>query len=334
MFTLSQSLSENNSLSVLTQKKKQSNRIAFLYDELGEHSKAEKIRMCNSHPIFKYQDNKLKFLTSLFCRQRMCPTCAYVRSHKVKNNVLNIINSEEFKNCNYIFITLTVKNCYADDLNNQIDIIFQAMRKLTSNKNSFFKNYFNGMFYALEITYNKKANTYHPHIHAICSYYKGKYAYRKNIKGKRIEIEQLTKKWSEALGVNYLPSVSIKTVYNTKYKQVSEVAKYTVKGSDIKNKEVLQIIDNAIFNRRLVSYQGLFKTVKHNLKLDDEIDLNKKPSILADLKNPNIAKVVYKWDIGFKTYKIENIVTGLEVSEEELINNHIVNDCLENYKEI
>lgn len=325
MYTLTESLAENKSLSALSEKKRQNNRIAFLYDELGQHSKAEKLRMCNSHPIFYISENRLKFLSSLFCRMRMCPTCAFVRSHKIRNNVLNVISDEEFKDCGFVLITLTIRNCVAADLNQTIDNIYNAMRSLTSNKNSFFKAFFNGMFYALEITYNSKENTYHPHIHAICSYKKGTYAYRKNMKGKRIEIEQLAKKWGYALGVDYLPSVSIKSVYNCKFKQVAEVAKYTVKGTDIKNAEVLKYIDSALCGRRLATYQGLFKDIKHKLKLNDEIDLNQKPSVAAIMKNPQIAKIVYKWDIGFKSFVVESVESGKELSAEEILSS-IINE--------
>jgi plasmid rolling circle replication initiator protein Rep len=163
-----------------------------------------------------------------------------------------------------------------------------------------FRKSFTGMFRALEVTYNKETGGYHPHLHCLVSVEK---FYFKKTNKNYISHSRLIELWKNALGADYKPTVRISKVKNAKYKQVAEVAKYTVKSSDIASDEVLKILDGALAKRRLVAYIGLFKTVKAKLKLEDE-DSEEYENFKSLMANPDIVLEIFKWNPGTRTYEL------------------------------
>ena len=289
-------------------KKIQNDKIAFLYEKLGDKKKASYLRNCSNQPVF-YIDpvtHKPKVLTNFFCRQRLCPMCSWQRAKKTFSDVFAIISEPEFKNLEYIFITLTIKNCKGEDLQNNLDTLLSGWRGLTGTKRKPFRLRFTGMFRGLEITYNKKTNTYHPHLHVLCAV--GKDYFSKTNKN-YLSQEKLIRLWKSACNLDYEPSVDIRKVKNEEYKAVSEIAKYTVKSSDIANEKVLKVLDKALYNRRLISYHDLFKTVKAKLKIEDSEDkFISDSNFNAILANPEIIKTMYKWNFGTKTYNLVRVI--------------------------
>lgn len=301
-------------------KKIQNDKLAKLYEDLGQKKKASYLRNCSSTPTF-YIDKttkQKKLLFNFFCRQRMCPLCSWQRAKKTFGNIFSIITEPEFKDLEYIFITLTIKNCKSEDLQNNLDMMFSGWRKLTASKKAFFRKSFEGCFRALEITYNKKENTYHPHFHILVAVKKD---YFKKTNKKYISQEKLILQWRKVCNLDYSPNVDVRKVKVKNKKVVAEVAKYTVKSADINDKEVLKTLDNALFRRRLISYHDLFKTVKAKLKLEDEEDIRESPenykTIMAD---PEMIKILYKWNIGTKTYNLKRFIESENASIPNIIN--------------
>lgn len=156
---------------------------------------------------------------------------------------------------------------------------------------------------SLEITYNKKDDTYHPHFHMILAVNK---SYFKNT-DRYLTQKGWTNLWKSPLKVDYIPMVDVRRVRecdNKRFgKTVAETAKYTVKAEDflIRDEkgniqenltdEVVKTLDYALHRKRLTAFGFKFKEIHKELNLDDSED--------GDLTNIVLR---YQWNIGIKNY--------------------------------
>ena len=237
--------------------------------------KAETIRKCGFRITFKrFEDNSLKLHQALFCKQRLCPMCSWRRSLKIFSQVSLLMNTIQAENdYDYLFLTLTVKNVdgpmLSDTLDNLIDGYLKLIRKTIVKKTV------KGAFRAIEITYNRNTNMYHPHIHVVLCVNKDYFQ-----KG-YISNTQWSDLWKDCMDLDYQPLIDIRKTYGDKAKSIAEVAKYATKDDDLLifennkkevNLEVLFTLDDALANRRLISYSGIFKQYQSKLNLQDPED--------------------------------------------------------------
>ena len=221
-------------------------------------------------------------------------------------------------------MTLTVRNCISEELGNNIDLISNSFRRMfhIQKGNKKIKNICKGYFRAIEVTYNKKENTYHPHIHCIVVV-NNDYFSRWN--KDYIKTEDWSELWRKYLKIDYLPVVDVRKVTSKNYKNsaVSEISKYTVKSKDIIiknrngkiNEELTDnnifVLHNALKNKRLITFGGIMKELHKKLNLEDldkddidllNIDVDDDDNIL------NYIILKYKWNGGISNYKlIKNI---------------------------
>lgn len=240
-------------------------------------SRMDSLRHCSDVVTF-LQDaaGKRKLKSANFCRVRVCPMCNWRRSMKLFSQVsaiTDMILAE--KKARFIFVTLTVRNIQGHELTNTINKMNQAFKYLTGKGQTFapakdLKKNLLGYMKAEEITYNSKAGTFHPHIHAIfevkTSYFKDGYMNK----------QSWIALWRSALGVDYDPSIDVRNIKGGTAKAVAEVAKYPVKMDTVlkikdKQQAALALIQlyRAIFGRRLVTFGGDFREYKRKLALDD-----------------------------------------------------------------
>lgn len=288
-------------------KKINSIRIANAFRTAGFDKQSANVYYCSKSLVIA--GGKLKHISS--CRTRMCPLCDWRKSvksrvvaYKVLNELCDYENSDlqKLSNVNFIFLTLTIANCSCDELPETLDKLLTTWRKFI--RTDFYKSNILGSFRALEITYKKDADEYHPHIHAVChcvnEYYKKKYITHKKLK----------EYWKAALDVDYEPYVFIQpfraadvTQLN---KSICEVTKYATKTSDVlkygvgesKQADILKTLYLATFGRRLIAYQGDLKRIKHELNIDDNI---KNADDIEDLEND----LEYIYSFNFKLRKYE-----------------------------
>ena len=262
---------------------------------------------CANILVFRHylKTKELKLERAYFCKLRLCPMCSFRRSLKVFGQVSKVMDyMTKNTDYEYIFLTLTAKNVYGNELESELDKYFKGFKKLFERKE--FKAISKGFFRALEITRNWEMNEYHPHFHAIIAVDK---SYFDNA---RLYITQKCWRelWQSCMGLNYdpyvdirkiKPNINIKTdgeVFINYSKAIAEVAKYTVKSSDVifelsgKTKrqigkkvteqiqkayepltdETVIILDKALHRRRLVAFGGELKTAHKLLNLDYVID--------------------------------------------------------------
>lgn len=246
--------------------------------------------------------------------------CAWRRSLKIFGQVSKVMDKVE-KNYNYkyIFLTLTVKNCYGEDLKDTLDLMTKSFNKLSERKA--FKQAIKGYFRSLEITYNKKDNTYHPHFHLVLAvdnnYFTNSRVY--------LSQEKWTNLWKESLKVDYTPVVDVRRVKSKNKdfgKVIAETAKYTVKADDylIKDEDgkidekltdsVVETLDKALHRKRLVSFGFIFKEIHKMLKLDDAEEGRLENTDNEDELRDDLTDIIlrYQWNIGIKNYKLVEVV--------------------------
>ncbi len=271
------------------EKKQKSLQISDSYARLGNDKKALRIRGCGTYLEFHRitSDNSLKLFHANFCKNRLCPMCNWRRSLKIFSQVSQIMDKAiAEKEYSFLFLTLTVRNMGECELSEGISSLLKGFTALLRRKRV--KKAVKGSFRALEVTYNKKQDTFHPHIHAILMVDK---SYLK--KSDYIKQSEWTELWKDCLKLEYQPIVHIEKLGkdgNVK-KAVAESAKYTIKDNDLvvdykqkrpegttlEDLQMLQdklvyVFDEALSGRRLISYSGKMKQIYKDLKLDDAVD--------------------------------------------------------------
>lgn len=297
------------------EKKLKSLELSKSYERIGNKRKASRVKKCSSQLIYKKEKttgNK-KLHSMISCQVRLCPLCNWRRSLKIYGQTSKVMDEAlKEKEYRFVFLTLTCKNIYSEDLSQTIDNLFHSFKKLTERKQ--IKKVVKGWFRALEVTHNlddksKYYNTYHPHFHIILmvnkSYFKHTDEY--------LTQKDWTSIWKDCLKADYTPIVNVKAFKTgTKkkvQKSVAESAKYTVKDNDylISNDEkmtdeTVAILDRALANRRLVAFGGELRKIHKSLNLSDI----EKASVHTDSEDDvelrsDVEYVLetYNWNIGY-----------------------------------
>jgi len=224
----------------------------------------------------------------------------------------------------FLFLTLTCKSVSGVNLDSQFDTLISAFKTLCLRKQ--FKKVVRGWCRALEVNYNWQSQEYNPHIHAILcvdkNYFKSDYY---------IQQDDFCLMWQSCLGVDYKPIVDIRTFTESekgKGKEVAEVAKYTIKTSNIManlqgikpfsqeiqdaakkmtdrlTDEIVFTLDAALRNRRLIGYGGIFKQKHKELNLDEDLDSDLIRTTDDVNEQDGLAFVIecYRWHIGLRNY--------------------------------
>jgi len=258
-------------------------------------------------------EGKKKLKTANFCRVRLCPMCQWRRSLKMFSQVKKITDKilENDKSTRFIFGTFTIKNTDAENLEACINTLNKKFKYLVDQKKTFapakkLKQNLLGYLKAVEVTYNSKDKTYHPHLHVIFAVKSTFFKNSSNYMTKKEWIEL----WQKALGVDYKPQTDIRAIKSGTAKAVAEVAKYPVKTapilslSDDEAIKVLKTLTLSLNKKRFVSYGGIFKTVKQELKLADvETD---KDLVNTDIEQQErfnaVTAVLFKYNFKFGCY--------------------------------
>ena len=309
------------------ERKKDNLNLADSYKRLGD-KKYYRVLDCSTFLEFGVtKSSSLKLLNANFCKVRLCPMCSWRRSLKIFGQVSKVMDYVEANyNYRYIFLTLTVKNCYGEELKDILDLMTKSFNKLSERKA--FKQAIKGYFRSLEITYNKEDDTYHPHFHLILAVNKNYFTDDKVY----LSQNNWTRLWKESLKVDYIPIVDVRRVKSKDKsfsKVIAEIAKYTVKSEDFLIKkedgkinetltdQVVATLDNALHRKRLVSFGFLFKEVHKKLNLDDTENGDLRKTDNEDDLRDDLTDIIlrYQWNIGIKNYKL------VEVLEDDTVEN-------------
>lgn len=313
----------NGRVSPWREKKKNSLKLADAYERIGQDSKAQRVRFCGEDLFFRANSDTgaLTLERACFCRERLCPMCSWRRSLKVFSRLSKILDVALLNNPRLVpvFLTLTVRNCKDYELNDTINMMYKGWKRLINTTR--FKAVSEGWFRAMEITRNKKADTYHPHFHSIILVDKKYFS----VKSKTyIPQAEWCAMWGKACALDYTPICDIRRVRSrlaeageageagalAPYKAVAEVAKYAAKdtdyigGSDTADIDFqVALYSQALKGRRLCAFGGLLKSIAKDLDIDN-IEGGDLVHIDDDKIRTDIADTIlhYGWRIGFGNF--------------------------------
>lgn len=258
------------------------NIYARIKDEIDSsmmsESRLESVYICADDLFFKIDKDKNKNLDQVnFCKDRLCPMCAWRKSLKIFGQISQITDKMLAENnVEFVFLTLTIRNVAGAELSNAVNQLNNGFLKLVSKSKKFpaaekMKKNLLGALKVMEVTYNEEADTYHPHIHAILAV--NPTYFRKDYMTKA----ELIAAWRKALKVDYDPSIDIRRI-DRRPNAIAETAKYPVKMSNIleldqdRAVDVVYRLKKSLTGRRMIAFYGLFKTLKAQLELDDVED--------------------------------------------------------------
>lgn len=268
----------------------------------------------NSLEFIRYQDGTKKLKQAYFCRNRLCPMCQWRRSLKLFGQVSQISDllAVEMPGVRFLFVTFTQANVSGADLKREFDKINAGFKKLTDKtKNRAaargLQKSLLGYIKSVEVTYNSKTHTYHPHLHIIFAvqpayFWTGNYI---NAAGWRAL-------WRDMLGLDYLPQVCVEAIKGgADKKAVAELTKYPAKVTSVLNLptsdavQVLADLTRFCRNRRFVSFGGCFKQAKQELHLQDveakDADLITTVDNAVEKLNA-VGRTLYKYNSKFGVY--------------------------------
>lgn len=275
--------------------------ISLAYEEIDPR-KAERMRDCAQWLEFaRKEDGTMKLHDARFCRVRLCPVCQWRRSLKTfaqMSQVLDIASNDGYQ---FVFLTLTVRNCGADKLSEKLTHLLLSFNRLMKYKavQSAIKGYYRGC----EVTHNINTDEYHPHLHVILavkpSYFGGSYY---------LSQAKWTELWRRALQVDYDPIVDIRRCKGGS-KSIAEACKYAVKPSDIISfddwdltVDTLRTLDKALENRRFIGLGGIIKEIHKKLHLDDMEEGDLVHAVDTVAEEPTAEIVTYFWN-GYSQYE-------------------------------
>ena len=286
------------------------------YLSILEFKRAHDVRGCGEVLRFRKIGEHLKLYQTWFCKKRLCPLCNWRKSMKNSSQLKQIIAEAVAREPKgrFLFLTLTIKNAYsAEELKGSLRTLTKAFNKLVKYK-KVHKNLL-GYLRSTEITVNEQDGSYNQHLHVLL-FVKSSYFTGDSVN--YITQAEWTGLWQRALKVDYEPVVHVQVVKANKRKgtdslqaSAEETAKYEVKSADYmtaddeRNLVVIKNLEYALAGTRQISYGGLFKQIKQDLKLED-VDKGD----LVHVGNEEYSKeqmeaaeeVVAKWDFKKQNY--------------------------------
>lgn len=275
--------------------------ISLAYEAINP-SKAARMRDCASWLSFlRKEDGTLKLHDARFCRVRLCPICQWRRSLKTFAQMSQILDLAAKDGYEFLFLTLTMRNCAADALSAGLTHILLSFNRLMKYKAV--SRVCKGFYRGCEVTHNITTDEYHPHLHVVLAVNQSYFTSRDYLShDKWVEL------WRRALQVDYDPVVDIRRCKGGG-KAIAEACKYAVKPSDILNLDdwemtvdTLRVLDSALAGRRFIGLGGIFKDLHKKLHLDDMED-GDLLHIGDDAEaSPTDQEVIYFWN-GYSQYE-------------------------------
>lgn len=209
-----------------------------------------------------------------FCGQRLCSGCAWRAAVKSAQCVAAISGALQDEGRVMLMVTLTVPNVPADELRATIQHINASWTRLTKRQR--YKPWADSIR-KIEVTYNARTDTYHPHLHAIAyvtpGYFRGQ---------SYIARDKLLSDWREVTRNPAITQVDIRRCRDMgNSSAILEVAKYSAKASDYAQSErVLDAMYQALYHTHTMTYAGRCKQLRRDylvgkLERYEQIDTTK-----------------------------------------------------------
>lgn len=275
--------------------------VSLAYEDI-DTKKAERMKNCAQWlSFYRKEDGSMKLHDARFCRVRLCPVCQWRRSLKTFAQMSHVLDLAKTQGYQFIFLTLTIRNCDAEKLSDELSHILLSFNRLMKYKDV--QKAVKGFYRGCEVTHNTQSDEYHPHIHAILAVRSGYFGGTQYLSQAR-----WTELWKRALQVSYTPIVDVRKCKGGS-KAIAEACKYAVKPSDILNMddwemtvETLRTLDSALDKRRFVGLGGVLKDIHKQLHLDDMEDGDLVHIEGEGTEQPTEEEIVFFWN-GYSQYE-------------------------------
>ena len=256
---------------------------------------------------------KFVISTASFCRDRLCPMCqwrlALKRYAEMCAALGYVLDNQPLIKAS--FLTLTVKNCDPGDLRQTLANMAKAWNRVMARRK--IKSLFSGWARSVEVTYNEKKNTFHPHYHVILLLTEEA---AKTPEG--VIRQSLSDAWYDACQTSYRPITDYKEIQPDEFAPDSEklaaaiveTYKYTTKSKEAETMPLgaFRALVWGLNGVRIASFGGIIKDARAALKFadDDEPEADGAP-IRCPKCNAEMANAALRWSFERKEY--EQIVT-------------------------
>ena len=243
-----------------------------------------------------FNDAVEKMKPFFLCKNKFCSNCTFLRSRKLFVETYNILdNIVNVKNINFIayHLTLTVKNPAVEHYKTCQDTMNKAFKLLVKSTSKYkLKDFILGYQSSRETTQNKDARLrgeLHPHIHVLLllkpDFISDCNRVQKMTKNDILEewnscLKHFDRTFPECteLRMNKIKSKTEAeaSIYgksvDLQNNAIAEVSKYPVKISDLVDMPIedFKVLDKTLHHARLITYGGIVKTVRAELKFSDE----------------------------------------------------------------
>lgn len=307
--------------------------LCFISDERafgikGAEKMVTPIDQCGSKLYFATdKDHEHKFLyNARFCNWRFCPQCARRLALQRSFALKAIMTKLAEKGHRFLFVTLTIPNVDGKGLSEALTELSDGWKRLSERKK--YKKWIVGGVRKTEVTYNKKRDDFHPHLHMLVCV---KADYFKTVRVRKdgarvreypnmIPFEEWQADWQRAVRNKRAEQIDVKAVSNTPKKlakSIAELAKYSAKDSDMTlSKDVFKYFYLGLKGKRLFAPFGIMRK-EWNLFKED-------PKQFSDYYEQREAvdwyyKLVYDWNFKIQDY-VEDFGTLTEEEKNEVQN--------------
>lgn len=207
-------------------------------------------------------DTRRKIETAFFCKQRLCPGCAWRASLRDATCVSAISQAMVDDGWVMLMATLTVPNVPGDMLRDTCRRINTAWNRLHDRRA--YHNAWANNIRKLEITYNAQRNDYHPHLHVIV-FVRPAYFKAKKENNTYISRNRLLSDWREVYGDDTITQVDVRRCKDseTGSNAILEVSKYCAKAADYTQSEtVYDTMYKTLWHLRTMTYAGKCKALR------------------------------------------------------------------------
>lgn len=312
-------------------KRENAEKLSQSFYRIGLDKRAQYTKDCGTQLAFGHDRDITDTFTTKgrlrhanFCRDKLCPMCNWRRSVKCFHQLSQVLDQIQDKYA-FIFLTLTVVNPSGFDLRKTIDQMAKGWKAFHDRK--IFQDVVKGFSRTLEITYNKKSDTYHPHYHVLIAVNK---SYGK--KGKYIKHGEWLQMWRDCFGDQNIEFVNVQFVKDKfdkdkavrefeieQRKSISETAnygsnitgallevtKYSIKDTDYLHNsieltdKVISTLCAQISGVKMISFGGIIRKIRHDLNQDDPED-GDLTIVDGEKLNPMMQRLImrYEWQIG------------------------------------
>lgn len=289
-------------------KKIKSLRMAEKMKKAGYLARGKRMAECSDIITYKVcpECGEYHIAKANLCRDRFCPVCSWRLSLSRFANMARVMDALQngYPEYRYSLITLTVKNCKAQELSKTMETMSSCWHLAVNQRR--IRQFMVGWARSVEITYNKETGELHPHYHIILM-----------SSPESSADYDLVSEWQKACNKKGLKT-SIKA-QNTQeiqakdgeklIKSILETIKYALKSDQMEQipiKTFRQIVGE-MSKKRLFASGGKIKeymklcdiTSAEMEKATDEENIK----ISCNRCNVEMLDMIYKWSFGESKYK-------------------------------